>query len=118
MLWPQQGHHGSKATSAVSKHSSLCPSGIHRWHDVGARTDDHCPSRLWWLCLHLGNQKDYSFVTVSETSPGSQQTDLTLKQWVRETSAENARSFDTFWHFLDAGITSINESNRSSETAS
>ena len=46
----------------VSKHSSLCPSGIHRWHDVGsARTDDHCQkSRLWWFCparcLYLGNQ--------------------------------------------------------------
>ena len=42
--------------------------------------------------------KDYSFVTVSETSPDSQQTDLTLKQWVRETSAEERKKFfDTFF---------------------
>ena len=55
--------------------------------------------------------KDYSFVTVSETSPVSQQTDLTLKQWVRETSAdERKKFFDTFFGiFLDAGITSIND---------
>ena len=45
----------------VPKHSSICPSRIHRWHDVGsARTDDHCQkSRLGWFCparrLHLGN---------------------------------------------------------------
>lgn len=55
--------------------------------------------------------KDHSFVTVSETSPDSQQTDETLKQWVRETSAdERKKFFDTFFGiFLDAGITSINE---------
>ena len=55
--------------------------------------------------------KDYSFVTVSETSPDSRQTDLTLKQWVRETSAdERKKFFDTFFGiFLDAGITSIND---------
>lgn len=55
--------------------------------------------------------KDYSFVTVSETSPDSQQTDLILKQWVRETSAEERKKFfDTFFGiFLDAGITSIND---------
>ena len=55
--------------------------------------------------------KDYSFATVSETSPDSQQTDLTLKQWVRETSAdERKKFFDTFFGiFLDAGITSIND---------
>ena len=55
--------------------------------------------------------KDYSFVTVSETSPDSQQADLTLKQWVRETSAEERKKFfDTFFGiFLDAGITSIND---------
>ena len=55
--------------------------------------------------------KDYSFMTVSETSPDSQQTDLTLKQWVRETSAEERKKFfDTFFGiFLDAGITSIND---------
>ena len=55
--------------------------------------------------------KDDSFVTVSETSPDSQQTDLTLKQWVRETSAdERKKFFDTFFGiFLDAGITSIND---------
>lgn len=55
--------------------------------------------------------KDHSFVTVSETSPDSQQTDLTLKQWVRETSAdERKKFFDTFFGiFLDAGITSIND---------
>ena len=48
---------------------------------------------------------------VSETSPDSQQTDLTLKQWVRETSAEERKKFfDTFFGiFLDAGITSIND---------
>ena len=55
--------------------------------------------------------KDLSFVTVTETSPDSQQTDLTLKQWVRETSAdERKKFFDTFFGlFLDAGITSIND---------
>lgn len=55
--------------------------------------------------------KDHSFVTVSETSPDSQQTDLTLKQWVRETSEdERKKFFDTFFGiFLDAGITSIND---------
>ncbi len=54
---------------------------------------------------------DLSFVTVTETSPDSQQTDLTLKQWVRETSAdERKKFFDTFFGiFLDAGITSIND---------
>lgn len=55
--------------------------------------------------------KDLSFVTVTETSPDSQQMDLTLKQWVRETSAdERKKFFDTFFGiFLDAGITSIND---------
>ena len=55
--------------------------------------------------------KNYSFVTVSETSPDSQQTVETLKQWVRETSAdERKKFFDTFFGiFLDAGITSIND---------
>lgn len=55
--------------------------------------------------------KDLGFVTVTETSPDSQQTDLTLKQWVRETSAdERKKFFDTFFGlFLDAGITSIND---------
>ena len=55
--------------------------------------------------------KDLSFLTVTETSPDSQQTDLTLKQWVRETSAEERKKFfDTFFGiFLDAGITSIND---------
>ncbi|VTY23182.1 Uncharacterised protein [Streptococcus parasanguinis] len=55
--------------------------------------------------------KDHSFVTVSETSPDSQQTDETLKQWVRETSADDRKKFfDTFFGlFLDAGITSIND---------
>lgn len=55
--------------------------------------------------------KDLRFVTVTETSPDSQQTDLTLKQWVRETSAEERKKFfDTFFGiFLDAGITSIND---------
>ena len=55
--------------------------------------------------------KDYSFVTVSETSPDSQQTDLTLKQWVRENFGRQLKKFfDTFFGiFLDAGITSINE---------
>ena len=46
--------------------------------------------------------KDYSFVTVSETSPDSQQTDLTLKQWVAKHRQRSARSFLTpflafFW---------------------
>lgn len=55
--------------------------------------------------------KDHSFVTVSETSPDSQQTDETLKQWVHETSADDRKKFfDTFFGiFLDAGITSIND---------
>ena len=55
--------------------------------------------------------KDLRFVTVTETSPDSQQTDLTLKQWVRETSTdERKKFFDTFFGiFLDAGITSIND---------
>lgn len=55
--------------------------------------------------------KDHSFVTVSETSPDSQQTDETLKQWVYETSADDRKKFfDTFFGiFLDAGITSIND---------
>ena len=51
------------------------------------------------------------FVTLDQTSPDSQQTDETLKQWVRETSAdERKKFFDTFFGiFLDAGITSIND---------
>ena len=55
-------------------------------------------------------EKD-TFVTLDQTSPDSQQTDLTLKQWVRETSAEERKKFfDTFFGiFLDAGITSIND---------
>lgn len=55
-------------------------------------------------------EKD-KFVTLDQTSPDSQQTDETLKQWVRETSAEERKKFfDTFFGiFLDAGITSIND---------
>ena len=55
-------------------------------------------------------EKD-GFVTLDQTSPDSQQTDETLKQWVRETSAdERKKFFDTFFGiFLDAGITSIND---------
>ena len=55
-------------------------------------------------------EKD-GFVTLDPTSPDSQQTDETLKQWVRETSAdERKKFFDTFFGiFLDAGITSIND---------
>ena len=55
-------------------------------------------------------EKD-GFVTLYQTSPDSQQTDETLKQWVRETSAdERKKFFDTFFGiFLDAGITSIND---------
>ena len=55
--------------------------------------------------------KDLRFVTVTKTSPDSQQTDETLKQWVHETSAEERKKFfDTFFGiFLDAGITSIND---------
>ena len=55
-------------------------------------------------------EKD-KFVTLDQTSPDSQQTDETLKQWVRETSAdERKKFFDTFFGiFLDAGITSIND---------
>ncbi len=55
-------------------------------------------------------EKD-GFVTLDQTSHDSQQTDQTLKQWVRETSAdERKKFFDTFFGiFLDAGITSIND---------
>ena len=55
-------------------------------------------------------EKD-GFVTLDQTSPDSQQTVETLKQWVRETSAdERKKFFDTFFGiFLDAGITSIND---------
>lgn len=55
-------------------------------------------------------EKD-KFVTLDQTSPDSQQTDETLKQWVRETSADDRKKFfDTFFGiFLDAGITSIND---------
>lgn len=55
-------------------------------------------------------EKD-GFVTLDQTSPDSQQTGQTLKQWVRETSAdERKKFFDTFFGiFLDAGITSIND---------
>lgn len=55
-------------------------------------------------------EKD-KFVTLDQTSPDSQQTDLTLKQWVHETSEdERKKFFDTFFGiFLDAGITSIND---------
>ena len=55
-------------------------------------------------------EKD-KFVTLDQTSPDSQQTVETLKQWVRETSAdERKKFFDTFFGlFLDAGITSIND---------
>ena len=55
-------------------------------------------------------EKD-GFGTLDQTSPDSQQTDETLKQWVRETSAdERKKFFDTFFGiFLDAGITSIND---------
>ena len=55
-------------------------------------------------------EKD-KFVTLDQTSPDSQQTDETLKQWVRETSTdERKKFFDTFFGiFLDAGITSIND---------
>lgn len=55
-------------------------------------------------------EKD-GFVTLDQTSHDSQQTDQTLKQWVRETSAdERKKFFDTFFRiFLDAGITSIND---------
>ncbi len=55
-------------------------------------------------------EKD-GFVTLDQTNPDSQQTDETLKQWVRETSAdERKKFFDSFFGiFLDAGITSIND---------
>ena len=55
-------------------------------------------------------EKD-GFVILDQTNPDSQQTDETLKQWVRETSAnERKKFFDTFFGiFLDAGITSIND---------
>ena len=55
-------------------------------------------------------EKD-GFVTLDQTNPDSQQTYETLKQWVRETSAdERKKFFDTFFGiFLDAGITSIND---------
>ena len=51
------------------------------------------------------------FVTLDQTSPDSQQTDQTLKQWVREVpDSQLKKFFDTFFgFFLDAGITSIND---------
>ena len=51
------------------------------------------------------------FVTLDQTSPDSQQTDQTLKQWVREVpDSQLKKFFDTFFGlFLDAGITSIND---------
>lgn len=51
------------------------------------------------------------FVTLDQTSPDSQQTDETLKQWVREIpDSQLKKFFDTFFGlFLDAGITSIND---------
>ena len=55
-------------------------------------------------------EKD-GFVTLDQTSPDSQQTDETLKQWVREVpDSQLKKFFDTFFGlFLDAGITSIND---------
>ena len=55
-------------------------------------------------------EKD-KFVTLDQTSPDSQQTDETLKQWVREVpDSQLKKFFDTFFGlFLDAGITSIND---------
>ena len=55
-------------------------------------------------------EKD-GFVTLDQTSPDSQQTDQTLKQWVREVpDSQLKKFFDTFFGlFLDAGITSIND---------
>ena len=51
------------------------------------------------------------FVTLDQTSPDSQQTDQTLKQWVREVpDSQLKKFFDTFFGlFLDSGITSIND---------
>ena len=55
-------------------------------------------------------EKD-GFVTLDQTSHDSQQTDETLKQWVREVpDSQLKKFFDTFFGlFLDAGITSIND---------
>ena len=55
-------------------------------------------------------EKD-TFVTLDQTSPDSQQTDETLKQWVREVpDSQLKKFFDTFFGlFLDDGITSIND---------
>ena len=55
-------------------------------------------------------EKD-TFVTLDQTSPDSQQTDETLKQWVREVpDSQLKKFFDTFFGlFLDADITSIND---------
>ena len=55
-------------------------------------------------------EKD-GFVTLDQTSPDSQQTDETLKQWIREVpDSQLKKFFDTFFGlFLDAGITSIND---------
>ena len=55
-------------------------------------------------------EKD-KFVTLDQTSPDSQQTDETLKQWVREVpDSQLKKFFDTFFGlFLDAGVTSIND---------
>ena len=55
-------------------------------------------------------EKD-GFVSLDQTSPDSQQTDETLKQWVREVpDSQLKKFFDTFFGlFLNAGITSIND---------
>ena len=55
-------------------------------------------------------EKD-GFVTLDQTSHDSQQTDQTLKQWVREVpDSQLKKFFDTFFGlFLDAGIISIND---------
>ena len=95
-----------KATSGRPKYSSLCPQGSI----VGMMLEVPEPATIvksrafggfvqhdafTWMI-----EKD-KFVTLDQTSPDSQQTDETLKQWVRETSAdERKKFFDTFLAFF------------------
>ena len=91
----------------VPKHSSIVPQGsiVGMMLEVPELTTIVKSRAFGGFAQHdafTWEIKDYSFVTVSETSPDSQQTDLTLKQWVRETSAEERKSFLTpflafFW---------------------
>ncbi len=80
--WPQQGHRNRRLLQRSLQTFVALSSGIHRWHDVGsAATDDHCRRAFGGLpsMTLTWEIKDYSFVTVSETSPDSQSIDLTLE---------------------------------------